>query len=48
MFSAVERGLCQYGMLPIENSTYGTVNAVYDLMRHFRFYICLLYTSRCV
>ena len=39
VFSAVERGLCQYGMLPIENSTYGTVNAVYDLMRHFRFYI---------
>lgn len=39
VFSAVERGLCQYGMLPIENSTYGTVNEVYDLMRHFRFYI---------
>ncbi|MBE6954011.1 MAG: bifunctional chorismate mutase/prephenate dehydratase [Ruminococcaceae bacterium] len=39
VFSAVERGLCQYGMLPIENSIHGTVNEVYDLMRHFRFYI---------
>ncbi len=36
---AVERGLCQYGILPIENSSNGTVNAVYDLVRDYRFYI---------
>ena len=36
---AVERGLCQYGILPIENSSNGTVNAVYDLVRDHRFYI---------
>lgn len=35
VFSAVEKGLCQYGVIPVENSTAGTVNAVYDLMiRH--------------
>ncbi|MBQ2774415.1 MAG: chorismate mutase [Clostridia bacterium] len=39
VFSAVQQGLCEYGILPIENSTHGTVNAVYDLMRNHRFYI---------
>jgi len=39
VFQAVEQGLCQYGILPIENSSYGTVNAVYDLMRNHHFYI---------
>ena len=35
VFKAVESGMCQYGILPIENSTAGSVNAVYDLMiRH--------------
>ena len=32
VFNAVEQGLCQYGVLPIENSTAGSVNKVYDLM----------------
>ena len=32
VFAAVEKGLCQYGLIPVENSTAGTVNAVYDLM----------------
>ena len=36
---AVERGLCQYGVLPIENSTFGTVKPVYDLMGKYNFYI---------
>ena len=36
---AVEKGLCQYGVLPIENSSHGTVNAVYDLVRDYRFFI---------
>ena len=37
VFSAIEKGLCRYGVLPVENSTAGSVNAVYDLMmrRHF-------------
>ena len=39
VFSAIERGLCRYGVLPIENSTAGSVNAVYDLMMRHRFYI---------
>ena len=39
VFSAVEKGLCQYGVLPIENSTAGSVNKVYDLMIEHNFYI---------
>ena len=39
VFAAVEQGLCEYGILPIENSTYGTVNEVYDLMKNYRFHI---------
>lgn len=39
VFQAVEKGLCQYGILPIENSTAGSVNAVYDLMSRYHFYI---------
>ena len=33
--SAIESGLCRYGILPIENSLAGSVNSVYDQMiRH--------------
>ncbi len=32
VFSAIDQGLCQYGILPIENSTAGSVKKVYDLM----------------
>ena len=39
VFSAVSSGLCRYGVLPIENSTAGSVNEVYDLMRKNKFYI---------
>ncbi|MEG1551857.1 MAG: prephenate dehydratase domain-containing protein, partial [Oscillospiraceae bacterium] len=39
VFSAVDKGLCKYGMLPIENSTAGSVNRVYDLMSEHHFYI---------
>ena len=32
VFNAIDQGLCKYGILPIENSTAGSVNKVYDLM----------------
>ncbi len=39
VFSAVEKGLCRYAVLPIENSTAGSVKDVYDLMAKHNFYI---------
>jgi len=33
VFDAVESGLCKFGILPIENSSNGSVRAVYELMR---------------
>jgi len=39
VFSAVAKGLCQYGILPVENSLHGSVTNVYDLMKKNHFYI---------
>ena len=39
VFQAVESGLCEYGVLPIENSSYGSVKGVYDLMNSYKFHI---------
>ena len=39
VFHAIEKGLCQYGILPIENSTAGSVKKVYDLMISHNFSI---------
>ena len=39
VFTAIEQGLCQYGILPIENSTAGSVKKVYDLMIRHNFSI---------
>ena len=39
VFNAVEKGLCQYGVLPVENSSAGSVTEVYDLMMRHKFYI---------
>ncbi|MDD6643414.1 MAG: prephenate dehydratase domain-containing protein [Firmicutes bacterium] len=39
VFSAIEAGFCRYGILPIENSTAGSVNRVYDLMIEHHFSI---------
>ena len=39
VFNAIDQGLCRYGILPIENSTAGSVNKVYDLMVRHNFSI---------
>ena len=39
VFAAIDQGLCQYGVLPLENSTAGSVNTIYDLMSRYQFYI---------
>lgn len=39
VFSAVDKGLCRYGILPIENSLNGSVGEVYELMKKYRLYI---------
>lgn len=39
VFSAVEKGFCKFGVLPIENSSAGSVNEVYDLIKKHKFYI---------
>lgn len=35
VFLAIENGECDYGVIPVENSTAGTVNSVYDLMMRY-------------
>lgn len=39
VFTAIEKGLCRYGVIPVENSTAGSVNSVYDLMQKHSFSI---------
>lgn len=39
VFSAVDKGMCQYGILPIENNLHGSVTEIYDLMHQYRFFI---------
>lgn len=39
VFNAVKNGLCAYGMLPLENSVFGSVTEVVDLMREYDFSI---------
>ena len=39
VFTAVEKGFCRYGVVPLENSTAGSVNTVYDLMTRHKFSI---------
>lgn len=39
VFAAIDQGLCQYGILPVENSTAGSVNQIYDLMMKYNFYV---------
>ena len=39
VFRAIDQGLCKYGILPLENSTAGSVNRIYDLMMEYDFHI---------
>ena len=39
VFEAIENGECRFGVLPIENSTAGSVKKVYELMINHRFHI---------
>ncbi len=39
VFSAIDNGLGQYGLVPLENSTAGSVNQVYELMDRYNFHI---------
>ncbi len=39
VFTAIENGQCRYGVIPLENSTAGSVNKVYDLMQKHSFSI---------
>lgn len=39
VFQAVDSGLCRYGVVPIENSSNGSVRAVYDLLQKYHFYV---------
>ena len=39
VFDAVEAGFSQFGVLPIENNTYGSVKKVYELLQRKNFHI---------
>lgn len=39
VFEAVETGVCRFGVVPLENSTAGSVTRIFDLMRDYQFYI---------
>ena len=39
VFQAVNSGLCKYGVVPIENSSNGSVRSVYALMQQYQFSI---------
>ena len=47
VFDAVGSGLCKYGVLPIENSSNGSVRAVYELLLEHNFFI-VRSTSLCI
>ena len=39
VFHAVESGLCSYGVVPLENSSAGSVTQIYNLMSEYKFSI---------
>ncbi len=44
VFSTIDSGLCKYGVLPLENSTAGSINKIYDLMMKYHF--CIVRSAR--
>ena len=44
MFQAVDKGLCRFGILPLENSSAGSVNQIYDLMAKYN--VSIVRTAR--
>ena len=40
VFEAVQSGRVQYGIIPVVNTTFGSVVQAYDLMAEYNFYIC--------
>ena len=51
VFRAIDQGLCKYGILPLENSTAGSVNRIYDLMMEYDFNIvrsCRIKVDHCL
>ncbi len=46
VFKAVEQGFCEYGVLPVENSTAGSVNKVFDLMMEHSFHVVRTYRQK--
>lgn len=40
VFKAVENGECEYGVVPIENSTAGSVSQTYELLKEYDLRIC--------
>lgn len=39
VFQAVDQGRCRFGVLPLENSTAGSVNRIYDLMMRYQVHV---------
>lgn len=39
VFAALEKGVVDYAMLPVENSSTGSIRQVYDLMAQYHYYI---------
>ena len=39
IFQAIQTGGCRFGVVPVENSSAGSVAEVYDLLLHYRFHI---------
>ncbi|MBR0512601.1 MAG: chorismate mutase [Ruminococcus sp.] len=44
VFKAVQAGEMEYGVLPVQNSTAGSVDSTYDLMANYPFYIVKMVT----
>lgn len=51
VFESVNKGEVQYGIIPVENSTAGSVHEAYDLIMKYRFYVvgaCDLKIEHCL